>query len=70
MSWIKKEAKEVGVEEVVKASAELLKAIKDNLEPCKEFGIDSTGSFVREQYIGEEIEHLENAIQWLAEEGK
>lgn len=68
MSWIKKEAKKQWTDEILNASKELLKAIGDNLEPCKDFGIDSTGSFVREQYIGEEIEHLENAIKELGKE--
>ena len=41
---------------------DLLKAIEDNYESCKEAGIDDTGSYVRQQYIADEMEECRKAI--------
>lgn len=40
----------------------LVEAIESNLESCKEEGIGDTGSFVRHQYIAEELEELKRCF--------
>ena len=48
----------------IKARArELLKAIEDNYESCKKAGIDNTGSYVRQQYIADEMEGLKKVVK-------
>jgi hypothetical protein len=45
------------------SAKELLEAIKTNYESLKEHGISDTGSFIRQQYIADEMENLENEIK-------
>ena len=49
--------------EIKTRAKDLLKAIKDNYESCEEAGIDTTGSFVKQQYIADEMDELESAIK-------
>lgn len=56
--------------ELISAVTELLSAINDNLEPCVQFEIDTTGSFVRHISIASEIEAVESHIKALQEPSK
>jgi hypothetical protein len=49
--------------EIKVRAKDLLKAIKDNLESCKKAGIDTTGGYVKQQYIADEMDELEQAIK-------
>ena len=41
----------------------LIDAIECNYLSCKEDGIDTTGSYIKQQYISEEMENLKNSIK-------
>lgn len=45
------------------AVRELLRAIQDNLESCKQHGISDTGGFVRQQYIADEMDYLHSLLK-------
>ena len=50
-------------DEILQRAKDLLKAIRDNYESCKEAGIDDTGAFIKQMGIAEEMEMLENAVK-------
>ncbi len=48
--------------DIMARARDLLKAIEDNYESCKKAGIDNTGSYVRQQYIADEMEGLRKVV--------
>lgn len=44
---------------------ELIKAIEDNLLSCEKASIDTTGSYIQQQFIADEMENLKYTIKVL-----
>jgi hypothetical protein len=43
----------------------LYEAIQANLMPCNAVGIDTTGAYVKQQYISEEMENAFTTLNWV-----
>ena len=45
-----------------KRAKELVEAIEDNYQSCREAGIDDTGAFIKQMHIADEMEELKKEL--------